>query len=130
MNAKNLKREARLTCVEFAMTAICTTSLQIEAHVHCLGKQTRTKIKMPKRKANELGDVVLPDEPRRSSRRTSTTKGTENSKPVTTAAKKSKKTQKIEEEPLESKKDDKAKEESVSVNVIFAVFVCSARLPF
>jgi len=71
---------------------------------------------MPKRKAKELENEVLPAEPRRSSRRISTAK--DKVSPETTsnsAPKKSKKTQKItqgDDQPIVNGKDDQ-KSESV-----------------
>jgi hypothetical protein len=73
---------------------------------------------MPKRKAKDLGDEALLDEPRRSSRRVSTPKGDaaqETTKPAA-APKKSKKTQKGEKEELaEVNGDDKESSRSVSL---------------
>jgi hypothetical protein len=73
---------------------------------------------MPKRKAKDLGDEAVLDEPRRSSRRVSTPKGNavqETTKPAT-APKKSKKVGKGEREELaEVNGDDKESPKSVSL---------------
>lgn len=111
-----------------ARKAVCTTSIYtiIQSRLHLLGKQN--KIKMPKRKANDLGDGVSVDEPRRSSRRISTPKETPEVKPAT-AAKKAKKSKKVEKEgEAETNGDIKEKESEETVSST-CLFCTSFRYP-
>jgi len=79
---------------------------------------------MPKRKAKDLGDETVLDEPRRSSRRVIAPKESavqETSKPAT-APKKSKKSQKVEKEgPGEVNGDDKESPKSVSLMIFTTI---------